>query len=228
MKPLIGIITRPELSTGKYPMMGIYKSVINAVVLSGGIPVGIIPPEKQFYFNKTLGQTSLMTNESLSDMKTIINQCQGIICQGGDDFYDYDLKAIEYCHNNDIPLLGICLGMQTMGVLFGGKLHKLPNEEHDNQTLHTVYLKDNSKLYDILKEDVLKVNSRHRESLLTTNLDVVGISEDGVIEAIEDKTKKFFIGVQWHPETMIYDDELMKKLFGEFINTCKEVEKNGC
>lgn len=228
MKPLIGIVTRPELSTGKYPMMGIYKSVINAIILNGGIPIGIIPPEEQFYFNKTLDETDLMEESAIKDMKMVIDQCQGIICQGGDDFYDYDLQAIEYCYQKDIPLLGICLGMQTMGYLFDGKLQKLEDNSHSNNCLHPVYLENDSKLYELLKQESLMVNSRHHEYLLTTSLDIVGVSEDGLIEAIEDKKKKFFIGVQWHPETMVSSDQIMNKLFAEFIKACEEVHIDEC
>lgn len=49
-----------------------------------------------------------------------------------------------------------------------------------------------------------------------TELDCVAYSEDGIIEAIEDKTKRFFIGVQWHPESLI-NDEYSNKLFDYFI-----------
>lgn len=54
-----------------------------------------------------------------------------------------------------------------------------------------------------------------------TNLSQVAYSEDGIIEAIEDKTKKFFIGVQWHPETLI-NDKSSNKLFDEFIKIIGE------
>ena len=228
MKPIIGIITRPELSTGKNPIMCLYKKISNAIIINGGIPLGIDPTETQFYFGKNLINTHKMSEESFLDMKRIIDMCDGIILQGGDEFYDYDLKVVEYCYKEDIPTLGICLGMQTMGYFFNGNLGRLANNNHDskNKYMHSVILDETSKLYKILNKKNLDVNSRHKDYLIKTDLKVVGISNDNIIEAIEDKNKRFFIGVQWHPETMIEYDKIMKRLFEYFINTCSKGEKN--
>ena len=85
---------------------------------------------------------------------------------------------------------------------------------------HEVKIKKESKLYNIFKTDIIKVNSRHKSIVKYTNLDVVGISNDGYIEALESKNKKFFIGVQWHPESMIDYDEKQNNLFKYFIKSC--------
>lgn len=224
MQPIIGIITRPELSTFKNPIMCIYKKISNAIIINGAIPLGIIPTETQFYFGKDITNTNKMCDEAFLDMKRIIDMCDGIILQGGDDFYDYDLKVIKYCHEKNIPTLGICLGMQAMGYFFNGQMGKLKNNNHDskNKYEHLITLDENSKLYSILKEKNLKVNSRHKDYLIKTDLKIVGVSDDHIIEAIEDKNKKFFIGVQWHPETMIEYDKIMKRLFAYFINICSK------
>ena len=211
MKPLIGIINRPEITPSNHEMMGIYRNLSNKVIKYGGVPIGIEPTEIKHYYGK---ENTDMTDLDFEDMKRIIDKCQAVICQGGDNFYDYDLKVIKYCYDNDIPLLGICLGMQTIGYLFNGKLQKI--KSHNNGTYHDIYIDKNSKLYKILKKDKLSVNSRHSEALIKTDLKVVAYSKDNIIEAIEDKDKKFFIGVQWHPETM--EDEVMDKIFDFLIN----------
>lgn len=82
-------------------------------------------------------------------------------------------------------------------------------------------IKENSKLYEILSSEKIKVNSRHRKCIKETKLDCVAYSEDGIIEALEDKKKRFFIGVQWHPECLI-NDEFSKKLFDAFIESLEE------
>lgn len=89
---------------------------------------------------------------------------------------------------------------------------------HDslNGYVHDVSIKKDSMLYEILGASKIKVNSRHMRCIPYTRLDVVAYSEDGIIEAIEDKEKKFFIGVQWHPESLI-DDEYSNKLFSFFV-----------
>ena len=52
-------------------------------------------------------------------------------------------------------------------------------------------------------------------------MDTIGVSNDGVIEVIEDKKKKFFIGVEWHPETNFLNKEISKKLFNAFFETVR-------
>lgn len=67
-------------------------------------------------------------------------------------------------------------------------------------------------------KEKIKVNSRHGKCIPYTNLSQVAYSEDGIIEAIEDKGKRFFIGVQWHPESLM-KDEYSNKLFSCFVKT---------
>ena len=72
-------------------------------------------------------------------------------------------------------------------------------------------------ILSILKKTGLNV----KDYLICTDLSIVGISNDGIIEAIEDKNKRFFIGVQWHPESMIEYDSIQNKIFKKFINACQ-------
>lgn len=210
MKPIIGIITRPDKLISGNEVMCIYDDIRKSVIGSGGIPIGIIP-----------------TTESLDDIDDniykIIDMCDGIILQGGDDFYKYDEECLKYIYEKDIPTLGICLGMQLMGSMFGGNLENITKHKYNyKKYVHKVYIDKKSKLYDIFKNEVINVNSRHISVLDNTDLDVVGLTEDNVIEAIEDKNKKFFIGVQWHPESMYSYDILECNLFDYFIEVCRK------
>ena len=86
--------------------------------------------------------------------------------------------------------------------------------------VHSVTLDKNSKLYSIVKNDNFMVTSRHSYHALPNDyFNVVALSDDNYIEAIEMNDKKFVIGVQWHPESM--DDETSRLLFESFINACK-------
>lgn len=198
--PIIGIVTRISKSEEGHNISIMYKDIEKSVIDSGGIPIGI-----------TL----------TSDYKKIIDICDGIIFGGGDDFEQYDFKALKYIYEIDKPVLGICLGMQLMGVLFDGELIDINNHKKKLKYAHSVKIKKTSKLYNILKTDIIKVNSRHKSVLKNTKLEVVGISNDNYIEVIEDSKKRFFIGVQWHPESMIYYNDTMKRLFKYFVNYCK-------
>ena len=199
-KPIIGIITRKSISEEKHDINIIYNDIEKCIIDSGGIPIGI-----------TL----------ISNYKNLINMCDGIIFQGGDNEEGYDLYALKYAYDINKPVLGICLGMQLMGMLFDGIMIDIDNHKKKLSYAHTVTLSKNSKLYNIFKTNNIKVNSRHKSVIKTTKLKIVGISNDGYIEALEDSTKTFFIGVQWHPESMANYDNSQKNLFKYFVKCCK-------
>jgi len=199
MKPIIGIVTRKSISVENHSTNIVYEDIVDAIASNGGIAIGII----------------------LNDnYKELINLCDGIVFQGGDDFEKYDIDALKYIYDIDKPVLGICLGMQLMGVLFNGFMINIENHKKQLQYAHEVKIKRNSMVYNIFKGDIIKVNSRHKSIIKNTNLDIVGISNDGYIEAIEDINKKFFEGVQWHPESMISYDRKQNNLFKFFIKSC--------
>ena len=198
--PIIGIVTRKSVSNEGNNINIMYNEVAKAVIKNGGLPIGLILEE---------------------DYKELIDICDGVIFQGGDDFEEYDLVALQYAYDNDIPVLGICLGMQLMGVLFGGTMIDIYNHKKKLDYAHSVSIRKNSKLYNIFKNSIIKVNSRHKSVIKNTKLEVSAISNDGYIEAIEDSNKIFFIGVQWHPENMINYDEKQNNIFKYFIKCCK-------
>jgi len=204
IKPIIGIITRRSISNENHNINIIYNDIVKAIMNNGGIPVGI----------------TLCDN-----YKELINICDGIIFQGGDDFEKYDLETLKYIYEIDKPVLGICLGMQLMGVLFNGVMIDIKNHKKVLNYVHEVKIRRNTKLYNIFKTDIIKVNSRHKSIIKNTKLSVSGISREGYIEAIEDLSKKFFIGVQWHPESMLDYDDKQNSLFKYFIKVCSKLYK---
>ena len=110
-----------------------------------------------------------------------------------------------------------------MGYFLEGKMESVKNHMCPSKKyVHEVYIDKKSRLFEIIGEDKIKVNSRHKDMIVDPNIDIVGISDDGVIEAIEDKKKKFFIGVQWHPENMYSYDILERKLFDYFVLVCRK------
>lgn len=197
--PIIGIITRKSKSEDGHNISIVYNDIEKSIINNGGIPIGL-----------TLS----------SNYKELIDLCDGFIFQGGDDFEEYDFQALKYIYDIDKPVLGICLGMQLMGVLFNGEMIDINNHKKKLSYTHSVILSKNSKLYNIFKINKINVNSRHKSVLKNTNLKVVGISNDGFIEAIEAVNKKFFIGVQWHPESMTSYDIVQNNIFKMFIKSC--------
>lgn len=121
------------------------------------------------------------------------------------------LKALE----NDIPLFGICRGMQILNVATGGSLYQdihtqLNNcllhkdEQSDYDAWHNIKIQPSSLLNQITNNYFAEVNSAHHQSVKTIGqgLIVTAQSEDGIIEAMEYPAKSFVIAVQYHPERM--------------------------
>lgn len=212
MKPIIGIITRPEFSSEKNKTMGIYEDLRTSIIDSGGIPIGIMP------LNNDL-------NDFNKEIFNLIDMCDGVVFQGGDNFYKYDEQCMKYTYEKDIPTLGICLGMQLMGCLFNGEVINIDaniHKQNNKKYVHDVFIKEDSQLYSIFKTDRIKVNSRHKQAIINPDLEITAISTDGLIEALEDKNKTFFVGIQWHPESMASYDILESRLFNYFINVCRK------
>lgn len=215
---------RPGLNESSNSVMICYQNIINSIIKSRGIPIGIIPTTGINYYNKSINQVNKISNSEFEEIKYELSICNGIILQGGDNFYDYDLKIVDYAYKNNIPILGICLGMQTIGSYFDGTLER-NNKLHYQKGIiyvHDISIKENTKLYKIYNKKTIKVNSRHNYSLKNPKLTISSISNDNIIESIESAKNKFLIGVQWHPEDMFEYDILSRLLFKSFIDSCKE------
>lgn len=185
----IGIITR--LNNDRYTLN---KEICDVIKKAGYEPIGILA-------------------SNVKKLEEVILLCKGFILQGGDNYNTYDLEIVKYLYEHDIPTLGICLGMQMMGKILKGKLYKVKNHLSQDLYVHDINIKENTKLYEILNKKTIKVNSRHKEAL--KGIEASAISNDNVIEAIEDKNKKFFIGLEWHPESIM--DSNSKKIFEAFF-----------
>ena len=189
-KPIIGIVGRKDNEIIK-----VNNSIVKAIIKCGGNPILILPSNR---------------------LKDILKICDGIVMPGGTDIYDYDKYICNYAIENDIPLFGICLGMQIMVNTI-----ELNTKNHNNVT-HKITTIKGSIIGKIIGNSY--VNSRHNYHAVDVgNYKVTAYSDDGIIEAIEYPNKKFNVGVQWHPEDMIDFDIKQFNLIKEFINAteCK-------
>ena len=208
-KPVIGI-------TGNYTEQacklaeGYYKSVVAA----GGVPV-IIPP--------------------VADPDVILNTLErldGLILSGGGDHNPLwvgeqpspklggicaerdlpELLITRLAYNRQLPILGICRGIQTLAVALGGKVAQdisdvaqvKHSQDADRTTAtHTVNLEPDSLLAQIYNGP-LSVNSFHHQAVSDAGplFRIVGRAADGIVEAMESTQYKSVLGVQWHPECL--------------------------
>lgn len=228
IKPIIGIVGR--LYSGDSNIICI-EEIRLAVTKMGGVPLLILPIDKE-----ELSCKNIYSEEEIKDLENILSLCDGFILPGGDTWYRLDEVVIDYAIRRDKPLLAICLGMQALSKVLSGEKRIAYDNTIKNNTLinhlepnkdyvHSVIIDKNSKLYFIIGEEKIWVNSRH--SYHVPELDntlICARSSDGLIEGVELKDKKFIIGVQWHPESNL-EDEHSKKLFKAFFDNFKYSQK---
>jgi len=221
-RPVIGITGNYEDLTCKLGR-GYYQSVIAA----GGIPV-VVPPS---------ADTDVVAGT--------LEHIDGLILSGGGDInplwageepvpqlhainQERDLPELlitRLAYNRQIPMLGICRGIQTLAVALGGKVAQdigAVNIKHSqdadrSEPTHSVAVESDSTLFNIYKEERLYVNSFHHQAVSEPGkrFRTTASSADGVIEAIESTEFKSIIGVQWHPECMADGLPLFQWLVGE-------------
>lgn len=237
LKPLIGITCDHDIETDRLQLRMAY---IRGVIRAGGLPV-------------------LFPYAESDHLKALILHVDGLLLTGGGDidpsFFGElphsrlgrvnkvrDEVEITFCklamaHN--IPVLGICRGIQIMNTAAGGALYQdLPSQwgntelfEHsqtipDWQPSHRVNIEESSLLYEIAGKVTIPVNSLHHQAIKEAvyPFRTVAKADDGVIEAIESDKHTFCLGVQWHPERMP-DDIFSQSIFAAFVRACRE---NSC
>lgn len=145
---------------------------------------------------------------------------------------NFELEMIKAALEKNIPVLGICRGLQVINVALGGTLYQdlecMPTKtmRHANpreilKVFHAVDIEPGTQLHRITGSSRIEVNSSHHQVVdaLGRGLVISARSSDGVIEAFEDPNFKFFISVQWHPE-MIPKRDHSRKLFDALIRAC--------
>jgi len=142
----------------------------------------------------------------------------------------FELDMVRLARKTDVPVLGICGGMQTMNVACGGSLYQdilsqfaqpLQHRQPRPATtlFHAVTIAPGSLLRRVLRTVTLRVNSSHHQSVKTVAPSLVAsaIASDGIVEAIESPAHRFFLGIQWHPEFLFDRYRLHRRLFEAFL-----------
>ena len=149
----------------------------------------------------------------------------------------FELLLARRAYDWQIPLLGICRGMQVLTVAFGGRLFQdqqsaLPDRtliKHSQQAprserSHSITTEPDSLLRRLLGERLF-VNSFHHQSIADpgSRLRITATAPDGIVEAVESSERKSIIGVQWHPECLDGDDT--RALFTHFVNEAQNYRR---
>ncbi len=239
-KPIIGISGSLIIDEGGmfpgYERAYVNNDYVQSVVRAGGIPYVIPLVYDDEVIKAQIEHIDGLIMSGGHDVNPMLYEeepCKelGEILPKRDKF---DMLLIKNALELKKPILGICRGEQILNVANGGSLYQdLKFIEgsyikHNQGRLpyyptHTITIKQDSKLYSILGEEVL-VNSFHHLAVKTVapGFKAVAHSKDGVIEAIEKNGDLFVVGVQWHPEMLSASYETMQKLFTKLIEEAKK------
>ncbi|SEC45794.1 gamma-glutamyl-gamma-aminobutyrate hydrolase family protein [Paenibacillus sp. GP183] len=244
MKALIGV-TGYYMNKHDAAKLGVYGSFdrdfgvasydyTRSVERAGGIPV-VLP----------------VTETSLLD--SLLDRLDGLLLTGGTDinplYYGeaptsslgkieeerdaFELEIANRALARDMPIFGICRGLQLLNVAMGGSLYQDLQQSlgqdvfHAHiqfrkwQATHEVALEMGSRLHLLAGRDRLAVNSLHHQAIhrLADGLMITARADDGVVEAVEATSHTAVFAVQWHPEMMAERDRTQQLLFDHFVSS---------
>ena len=243
-RPVIGITSSQFIDTashGVFPRHSISKAYSEAVYKAGGTPV-ILP----FFGDLAANMLDLIDGLILTGGADIDPARFGddeVHPKTYDILPDRDEAEIELTRGalaRDLPILGICRGIQVLNVAMGGTLYQdvpdqfsaeIEHRQHEeaipaDEAGHTVTVEPGSLLERTYGEESIPVNSFHHQAVkdVAPGLVATGASEDGLIEAVESPDRAFVLGVQWHPELMFARHERHVAPFAALVEAAAEAK----
>lgn len=231
MKPVIGIL---PLWDDEKDSLWMLPGYMEGIRQAGGLPV-ILP----------------LTEDS-EEIAQLVSMCSGLLFTGGHDvspeiYHEtshfsnvvccrardlMEKQMLSLALERNLPILGICRGIQFLNAALGGTLYQHLPAEHPSDTkhqqkppydqpIHTVSVLNNSPLQHLLGKSVLDVNSYHHQAVrqLAPVLEPMALSPDGLVEAVYMPSKKYVWAVQWHPEFSYKTNTDSQKIFQSFVNS---------
>ncbi len=237
MCPLIGIPAQADFREGSgRPIYCNNRAYVHAIEHAGGVPV-LIP----------------MLHD-LSLLESLLMRLDGIVFSGGVDiqprYYheekqpwlgevderldEMETHLMRRALQEDMPILGICRGMQLLNVALGGTLYQditteFPGSvEHcrrelpRNALIHSVRIAEGSRMEQVLGTNEIWSNSLHHQAVKAPGKGVFisGRAEDGIAELLEVPGYRFVLGIQGHPEEMYTTEPVYASLFQALVEVC--------
>jgi putative glutamine amidotransferase len=214
----VALTTTIDAKAGSHarPAVFLYTSYIRSLEQYGLAPVLVTPAH------------------SPAAIDALIDACAGLVLSGGEDVHParygeepspalgaveplrdaMEFEAVACAVRRNMPVFGICRGLQVLNVHFGGTLYQDIYTDREGEHLlhqqegswadraHGATVAPDSLLHRIVEADRLHINSFHHQAVkhLGRDLRVVARADDGLVEAIEHRSYPWLLGVQWHPE----------------------------
>jgi putative glutamine amidotransferase len=234
MRPLIGIPCRAFIrAETERPIYANNRAYIHAVESAGGLPI-LIP----------------MIND-LNILTDLLTRLDGLILPGGIDLHpdrygeevhplteeadleldEFEITLASWALQEDIPVLGICRGMQLINITLGGSLYQDIDDQYPDSIGHThrnlprtylahqIIIEQGSRMEKILGTGKVWVNSLHHQAVKDPGkgVRITGGASDGIPELLEVTGYRFFMAAQCHPEEIYAIEPAFARLFSAFV-----------
>lgn len=244
-RPVIGIVSRRipfQHQKRSYPRYGVAIGYCGAVEAAGGTPL-ILPLTRDQVVHETL-----------------YGLLDGLLLPGGHDLDPHhygeephprleevdplrdhtELELTRRALEDDMPVLGVCRGIQVLNVAAGGTLLQDIGAQADGECLqhfqlgeewlaHTIDVHEGTLLHGILGADTVRVNSYHHQAVkdVAPGFRVSAVAGDGIVEAVESESRRFALGVQWHAEMLYHHRDFNLALFRRHVEEAGRYRRLG-
>lgn len=147
----------------------------------------------------------------------------------------FESAIIDDALQRDLPLLGICRGAQLLNVRLGGDLYQELRSRRVHTSnrwtifpLKTLTIESDTRLHGLMGSETARINSLHNQGMnrLGAGLQVSGRDLDTIVQAIEDPQRLFLMGVQWHPEFLLYMKR-QRRFFRALVEAARQRRDQG-
>jgi putative glutamine amidotransferase len=237
MRPVIGIPCQADFRAGSQrPIYGNNRTYIHAVEHAGGLPI-LIPLVDDFHTLQSLlpRLDGILFSGGIDLQPSLYGQEKHIATDEGDPRLDeFEMALADWALQEDIPILGICRGMQLLNVMLGGNLYQDLVSQFQEElghcrrdlprtTLtHDVRIEEGSLAEKVLGTRKFGINSLHHQAIKEPGrgVHISGRANDGIAEILEVPGRRFVLAAQGHPEELYTEVSACSRFFQAFVSAC--------